>query len=270
MDLSIIIVNYKTKGLLLDCLDAIYDHQPMPVNFEVIVVDNASSDGSVEAVAATFNQVKLIVNEDNLGPAKAINKGLRIARGRYILLLSPDIIFSSKVFIKMIEFMDSHHEAGASAPLLLDLDEVARPLYGRLPTIISHFSRLSGIRKIIPDRLVKKCHMKIDTACDFMPMDWLMSACLMFRKEVLKKTGDMDENFFFYFEDMEFSYRLKDNGWKLYLIPKISVIHIQHQGIKLMPEKDRRALYRKSVAYFYYKRWIKNYFGKNLEKSILK
>lgn len=268
MELSIIIVNYKTKGLLLDCLDAIYDHQPMPLNFEVTVVDNASSDGSIEAVGARFNQVKLIVNEDNLGPAKAVNKGLRISRGKYILLLSPDIIFSSQVFLKMVGFMEAHPEAGASSPLLLDLDGMARPLYGRLPTIISHFSRLSGTRKMIPNSLVKKFHMKIDTACDFMPMDWLMSACLIFRKEVLKKAGGMDENFFFYLEDMEFSQRLKDDDWKLYLIPKLSVIHIQHQGIKLMSEKARCALYRRSVAYFYYKRWIKNWFGKNIEKSI--
>lgn len=256
MDLSIIIVNYKTKELLLSCLDAIYDHRPMPLNFEVTVVDNASCDGSVEALNSRFSHVKLIVNGDNLGLAKAINQGLRVSRGRYVLLLSPDIIFSSQVFIKMVEFMDTHPEAGAISPLLLDPDKAARPLYGRFPTLFSHFSRLLGIRQLIPDFLGKRCRMKIDTSCDFISMDWLMSACLMFKSEVLKKAGDLDENFFFYFEDMEFTRRLKDQGWKLYLIPKLPVIHIQHQGIKLMPLGARNTLFRKSCSYFYYKRWF--------------
>jgi len=259
MDLSIIVVNYKTKDLLLNCLDSIYDHTPMRLNFEVIIVDNASCDGSIKLISTRFRQVKLIVNENNLGLAKAINRGLGVSRGRYILFLSPDIIFSSQVFVKMIEFMDAHPEAGASAPLLLDPNGIVRPSYGRFPTFFSHFSRLLGIRKMIPDMLVKRCHMRIDTSCDVIPKDWLMGACLMLRLEAMEDIGQLDETFFFYFEDMDICYRLKDKGWKLYLIPKLSVTHIQHQGIKLLPEKTRKTIYRKSAIHFYYKRWFKNH-----------
>jgi len=261
MYLSIIVVNYNTKGLLLDCLGAIYNHTSLPAaHFEVIVVDNASSDGSIEAVRAKFNRVRLIVNEDNLGLAKAINKGLGVSQGKYILLLSPDIVFSSEIFVKMAEFMDKHPETGAVSPLLLDEERNARPLYGRLATFFSHFFTALGIRYLIPDNLRRKARMKIDSSGDFMLMDWLISACLMLKHEALREAGQLDENFFFYFEDMELCYRLKDKGWKLYLIPKLSVIHIQHQGIKLLPERVRRVIYRKSALYFYYKRWFKSHF----------
>lgn len=261
MDLSIIVVNYNTKGLLLDCLGAIYSHPPRPAaHFEVIVVDNASSDGSVEAVRAEFDRIKLIVNQDNLGLAKAINKGLSISQGEYVLFLSPDIIFSPGIFAKMMEFMDKHPEAGAVSPLLLDEEGNIRPFYGRLPTFFSHLFRVLGIRDLIPDSLRKKARLKIDNSGDFMPMDWLISACLMLRHEALREAGQLDENFFFYFEDMELCNRLKDKGWKLYLNLKLSVIHIQHQGIKLLPEMARKAIYRKSALYFYYKRWFKSHF----------
>jgi GT2 family glycosyltransferase len=263
MELSIIIVNYKTKGLLLDCLDAIYADQLMPLNFEVIVVDNASDDGSFEAVAERFTQVKLIVNEDNLGLAKAINKGLRVSRGKYILLLSPDIIFPAKTFPKMLEFMDKHPEAGALSPLLLDEEKKVRPLYGRLATFFSHLFRFLGIRGLIPEDLRKKARMQIDNFSDAITMDWLMSACLMLRHKAIMEVGRLDENLFFYFEDMELSYRLKDKGWKLYLIPKLPVVHIQHQSINLFSSGARQAIYRKSVLYFYYTRWLKSYLIKN-------
>ncbi len=257
MNLSIIVVNYNTRVLLLNCISAIYSDFSLPLNFEVILVDNASIDGSVEAISAKFKRVKLIVNQANLGLAKAINKGLSVSLGKYILLLSPDIIFSPGVFVKMAEFMDKHPEAGAVSPLLLDEEGKARPLYGRLATFFSHLFRTLGIIYLMPDNLRKKARMKIDSSCDFMLMDWLISACLMLKHEAVREAGQLDENFFFYFEDMELSCRLKDKGWKLYLIPKLSVIHIQEQGIKLLPESTRRAIYRRSALYFYYKRWLK-------------
>lgn len=259
MDLSIIIVNYRTKGLLLDCIGAIYNHTPLPLNFEVIVVDNGSGDDSAEAVNTKFDRVKLIVNKDNLGLARAINKGLSVSGGKYILLLGPDIVFSSQIFTKMVEFMDMHPDVGAVAPLLLDSNRRIRPIYGRLATFLSHFSRSLGLRDLIPDSLAKKYRMKIDISCDFIPLDWLMCACLMLRHKAIKDVGQFDENFFFYFEDIELCQRLKDKGWKLYLIPKLSVIHIQHQGIKLLSQKTRKAIYRRSVLYFYYKHWFKKF-----------
>lgn len=264
MYLSIIIVNYNTQRLLLDCLGAIYNQALLAaLHFEVIVVDNASSDGSVEALREKFDKIKLIVNKNNLGLAKAINQGLNISQGKYILLLSPDILFSSQTLIKMTEFMDQYPQAGAISPLLLDEEGNPRPLYGRFATFFSHLFSVLNIRYLIPDNLRRRVRLKIDHSCDFIAMDWLMSACLMLRFEAIKEVGQLDENMFFWFEDMELCHRLKDKDWKLYLIPKLSVIHIQHQGIKLLPERMRKAIYRKSALYFYYKRWFKSYLIKS-------
>lgn len=265
MDLSIIIVNYKTPDLTLNCIVSIYDHKPLALDFEVILVDNASNDSSIALIKKMFSQVKFIVNDRNLGFACAVNKGLKISSGRYILLLNPDTIFTSRVFAQMAQFLDCHPQAGAAGPRLLNLDGAVKTCYGGIPTFFSHLLRFLGIREFIPQGLAKKFCLKIDPVVNSLSVDWLVGACLMLRRKAVNDIGQLDENFFLYCEDNELCYRLRDKGWGVYLLPQLEVTHIQSQSAKLLSTAARKAIYRKSVAYFYYKRWLK----KNLFKKII-
>lgn len=198
-DLSIIIVNTNNKKLLGECLASIYNNT-LKVSFEIIVADNNSSDGSQNMVKETFPQVVLIENKENAGFIKASNQGLRIAQGRYRMLLNDDTITKDSAFDKMVAFMDKTPEAGACGAKLLNVDGTIQ--------------RQGGI-------FGKKFYeSKAPVTVDF-----VIGACLMVRKEVIDKVGLMDENLFFYNDDLDWCMSIRKAGWKIYFYPDAEVVH---------------------------------------------
>jgi len=199
IDLSIIIVNFNGAGLLENCLSSIYKNT-RKISFEIIFIDNNSSDHSVEIAEKRFSGIKIIRNKENRGFSRANNQGLEICQGRYALLLNTDTVVKEGAFDLMVEFMDANPKVGACGPRVLNADGTPQRQGG-------FFSRKFWLSKI-PVRV-----------------DFVIGACLMVRREAIEKVGNLDENLFFSNDDLDWCLRIRKAGWQLYFLPQAEVIH---------------------------------------------
>jgi len=199
LDLSIIIVNYNGAKYLENCLNSVYKSRHK-INFEIIFIDNNSSDNSLEIVKTKFPRAKIIRNQQNLGFCKANNLGLKIYQGRYALLLNTDTITKDGALDQMVGFMDRNPAAGACAPKLLNPDNSPQ-----------HQGGFFAQRFWLSDKPVK--------------VNFAVGACLLVRRKVIDKIGGLDENFFFGNDDLDWCLRIRKAGWKIYYLPQAEVIH---------------------------------------------
>jgi len=235
LDLSIIIVSWNVKSLLNQCLSSIFNNPPK-VSFEVLVVDNNSHDGSAVMVKGKYPQVKLILNQTNLGFAKANNQAIQESQSRYILLLNPDTQVLPGTLDKMINFMETRPETGALGCKLLNPDGTTQPSCRRFPTINLVLWENLFLSRWFPDvRIERDYKMTGWKHDDLREIDQPMGACLMIRSRILKEIGPMDEQFFMFFEEVDLCYRIKKAGWKIYFTPEAKVIHYSKQSIEQMP-----------------------------------
>ncbi|MGQ9492188.1 MAG: glycosyltransferase family 2 protein [Anaerolineae bacterium] len=234
MDLSIVIVNYNTRDLLRTCLRSVYASQGN-FHYEVIVVDNCSSDSSVAMVRQEFPQVNLIASEINGGYAYANNLGLRQATGRYVLLLNPDTVLPPTALCDMLTFMEEHPDAGVAGPKLVladgSLDLACRRSF---PTLDVAFYRLVGLSKRYPHSpRFNRYNLGYLDPDQMAEVDSVVGAFMMMRREALQQAGFLDERFFAYAEDIDLCYRIKVNhGWKVYYNPKVVVTHYKGQSTR--------------------------------------
>ena len=257
MKLSIIIVNYNVKYFLEQCLLSINGSN---VNFEleVIVVDNNSSDNSVEYLKKRFPEVIFIENKDNPGFSKANNQGIKIARGEYILILNPDTVLGEQVLETTCSFMDNNSECGAIGVKMINGNGIFLPESKRgLPTPWSSFCKIFGLAKIFPNSpLFGKYHLKYLDENDIHAVEILAGAFMLIRKEVLDKTGYFDETFFMYGEDVDLSYRIIKSGYKNYYLPN-KIIHYKGESTKKGDMKYIKAFYE--AMYIFFKKHYPNY-----------
>ncbi len=247
MKLSIIIVNFNTKELLSRCLNSIFSH-PCSEPFEVLVVDNASSDGSSEMIKQTYPQVKLISNQENVGFARANNRGIREAKGIYILLLNSDTEVQKGSLQGLVNFMDYHPKAGAAGCQLLLPDGTPQSFtYGKDPT-------LPYLVKRIFFMILKRKYLHRWSGDKEIEIDWVTGACMIVRKKAIDSAGYLDENIFMYFEDNDWCYRIRGKGWKIYFVPQIRVLHLGGRSLGA-DDPQRKADYYKSLVYFYKKHY---------------
>lgn len=223
--LSVVIISFNTKTLLEKCLESVY-FQKDTGDFEIFVVDNSSTDGSVEMIREKYPQVNLIANKSNSGFAKAGNQAIRDSKGEYILLLNSDVILFEDSLKKMIDFMNTELLAGAISAKLMDKDGYQQRLSrGYFPSLKTAFNQFLLLSNIFPKSYFFR---GIDLETQIVKpeeVDWVSGACMMIRGSVLKKTGLFDETFFMYVEDMEMCYRIKKCGFKIYSVP-FEVIHL--------------------------------------------
>jgi len=235
IDLSIIVVSHNTKELLRNCLSSVFE-RITGIDYEVWVVDNASTDGGLEMVGKEFPGVKIIANKENVGFAKANNLAIKEAKGRYILLLNPDTILLDENFKKLVDFIDKHPEAGACGPLVLNSDgTMQRQCKRGLTSFWNSFAYYSGLWKLFPQNkgwwkkfggyfLLDKPDDKI---CE---VDNLSGAAMMVRKETIEKIGLMCEDYIMYWDDVDWCFRIKQAGWKIYYIPLTKITHYGGAG----------------------------------------
>lgn len=224
-DVSIVIASYNTKDLLIDCIRSIYDSYTKS-GFEIIIVDNASIDGSVTAIKALGKKnIKLIQNSKNLGFARANNQGIKITKGKYILLLNSDTKFTENVLDFMVEWFEKHPKAGIATCKLLNSNKTIQATGGYFPTL----SRVAWwmIFQDFPllGSLVKPFHPKGGFYQKEKEVDWVTGAFLMARSEVLEKINGFDESYFMYGEDIDMCYRAKKANWEVWFVTGISIIH---------------------------------------------
>jgi len=225
MDLSIIIVNYKERGFLRQCLKGIRRVQPKLL-YEVIVVDNASGDGSIEMVREHFPEVILFPQTVNLGLAKANNIGLRAAVGKYVLIMNTDLSLMSGAIEKMFAFMENHPEVGVVGPRLLNPDRTIQTSCYRFPTPFVPILRRTPLGRLPFARRILRQYLMLDWDHDHdRPVEWVLGACMMVRRQAIEEIGLMDEQFFVYFEDVDWCRRFWRRGWKVYYLASAQIVH---------------------------------------------
>ncbi len=233
MDLSIIIVNYNVKHFLNQCLLSI-QNALTGIDAEIIVVDNNSVDGSVNLLKEKFKNINLIANKKNTGFAVANNQGIKIAKGKYILLLNPDTIVQEDTFSKCIAFMDENKNAGALGVKMFDGNGVFLPESKRgLPTPLVAFFKIFGLSTLFPNsKLFGQYHLSYLSKNENHVVDVLSGAFMLLRKKTIDKVGLLDEAFFMYGEDIDLSYRITQAGYKNYYYSKTNIIHYKGESTK--------------------------------------
>jgi len=221
--LSICIVNWNTRELLRACLQSIYRYPPN-APFEVIVVDNASSDGSADMVRTEFPQAVLIANAENLGYARGNNQAIQQAQGEYILLLNPDTEVFPDTLNCALAFLAAHPEAGAIGAKQLFPDGRVQSSVRGFPTPANLLWEVSGLARLFP-RALGGYRMRAFTYDRVAEVDQPMATFLMARRAVVEQVGLMDEAFPLFFNDVDWCYRIKQAGWRIYFVPEVQILH---------------------------------------------
>lgn len=214
MDLSIIIVNMNTSEFLLQCLKSIYNTGSR-LSFEIIVVDNGSSDDSIKLVEKNFPEVILLKNDRNLGFARANNQGLVIGRGRYFMLLNSDTIVLPDAFDTLVQVADEHPDLGVIGPKLLNMDGTLQKSWASFPGFLSE---LLG-----KNFRIRKPLARVPQAYE---VDWIMGACMLVRSQTVKDVGVMDSDYFFYSEEVDWCYRVKRKKWMIWYLTSAEIYHL--------------------------------------------
>lgn len=245
MDLSIIIVNRNTKGLLLDCIDSIYKTVP-PLSFEVIVADNGSTDGSVEALKLSFPGVALIENKKNLGFAKANNQAIRRSSGRFVALLNTDTVLTPGALGTIVKFMDGDSRAGVCAGQLLNGDGSLQNSIANTPTLATELLNKSLLKFLFPKSYPgKKNHFERPTE-----VESVIGACMVVSRRALDRVGPLDESFFFFFEETDWCANMKKNGFLVFFHPNARIYHLQGQTAKKNLAAARVEYWRSRYIFF--------------------
>jgi GT2 family glycosyltransferase len=248
--LSIIIVGWNVCDDLVRCLRSVERHAPSEP-CEVIVIDNASVDGTVDTVRREFPHVTVLANGENRGFAAANNQGLARATGRYILLLNPDTVVRTGALDTMIQYMEVHEDVGVCGPLLLNSDGSIQASVRRFPNFRSALYRNTIFRNIglfrTDYRRFMMCDFTYDRLCE---VDQVMGAALMTRRSVVEQIGRLDERFFMYFEEVDFCYRVRRAGWRVTFIPQAQITHRGQASAEQIPVAAEIMMLTSMVAYF--------------------
>lgn len=247
--LSIVIVSWNTCELLRDCLQSVEDelaafHRP---DIEVIVVDNASVDGSGAMVTACFPWVRLAQNSQNIGFAAANNQALQEATGDYLLLLNPDTQLLPGALIELLAFMDQHPCAGAAGSRLLNPDGTLQPSCSRAPSLSRELWRLLHFDAIYPYAEYRMRDWSIEQP---RPVDVIQGASMLVRRTVLTEVGFLDTDYFMYSEEVDLCYRIRRAGWQIFWVPQSKIVHYGGQSSRQTARAMFLQLYRSKILYF--------------------
>lgn len=225
MRLTIIVVNFNTSAFILSCLQSIRDCVG-GTEYEVIVVDNRSTDGSYHLIQEKFSDLCLIENRTNLGFARAVNQGLKRAKGEYLLVLNPDITLTAGSIEKSIQFLDNQPAVGLLLPKLINPDGTLQFSCRTFYDFATILFRRTPLGKIFPNHKIIRQHLMMEWNHDeIREVDWGLGACMFLRRQALKGEKIFDERFFLYFEDVDLCFCLKNEGWKVIYYPEAVMVH---------------------------------------------
>ncbi|WP_428515097.1 glycosyltransferase family 2 protein [Roseovarius sp.] len=234
--LSIIIVNWNTREMLRNCLSSIYVHSD-GLALDVIVIDNASTDGSPELVAADFPQVRLIRNAENRGFAAANNQGFEIAKGEQVLLLNSDTIIHGNVLERSVDWLSAHPKVAAMGCRVLNTDGSVQKTCSRYPSLLNQILLTSGLSRLPWPRFLGRYQMA-DWNRDVEREVEVISGCyLLVRRAVIDQIGPLDESFFFFGEETDWCKRMREAGWLLVFAPIGEITHHGGGSVKKLNAK---------------------------------
>jgi GT2 family glycosyltransferase len=252
IDLSVIIVTYNPGDRVLDTLHSLPAGSET-LSYEVVVVDNASTDGTPERIAHEHLPVQMIVNPDNRGFASANNQGLKRANGRYLLLLNPDVVVQAGALTRMAAFLEANPMAGVVGPRTLD-GQGRVALTARAPlSVATVLWQYLGLDRVCPYQVYGHYRRACEQAAQPFEVGWAQGSCLMARREVYEQIGGLDEAFFLFAEEADWCERARSAGWQVWYLPDARVIHYESTSVaRYVPVKVRA--HHLSPLYYFSKR----------------
>jgi N-acetylglucosaminyl-diphospho-decaprenol L-rhamnosyltransferase len=248
-DISVIIVSWNTRALLHDCLTSI-EATRGPLAVEVIVVDSASSDGTVEMLRNEFPWVIALPQPDNVGFTRGNNIGLARATGRLLFLLNPDTVLLDGCLPGLAGFLGAHPEAGIAGPHTLNPDGTHQPTRRRFPTVLTGLFESTWLQPLAPKRILDHYYVR-DAANDaVVPVDWVQGSALMARREVYEHIGGLDERFVMYSEELDWCRRAKTAGFGVYYVGTARMIHHGGQSTAQTGTRSQIHFQQSKVRYF--------------------
>lgn len=224
LPISVIVVTHNHASYIQRCLEALI-LEVEPLGGEILVVDNRSDDRSAEIVKS-YPSVRLFINSERRGFAANSNYGMALAEGHYLLLLNPDTEVLPGALQNLLQFMDTHPEVGLCGAQLLFPNGQVQPSPRRFPTLGSVIARRTPLRAFLKNSRLNSHHLMMDMDHNQpQPVDWLLGACLLVRREALNQVGPLDEGFFLYVEDIDWARRMHCAGWQVYYLPTAKIIH---------------------------------------------
>ncbi len=256
LTLSIIIVSYNVREFLEQALVSIkkaVEH----ISCEIFVVDNASSDGSPDIIARKFPDVKLVRNSENVGFARANNQAIRLSLGRYVCIINPDTIVQENTFLQVIEFFDKNGQAGAVGCKILNPDGTLQLACRRsYPTPWVAFTKIVGLARLFPNsKIFGRYNLTFLDPEQSTEVEAISGSFMVVRRETIDQVGMLDESFFMYGEDLDWCFRIRKGGWRIYYLPTTQIVHFKGESSKKSPFEQRRLFYEAMHLF------VKKHFG---------
>lgn len=267
MNLSIIVVNYNTKELLKKCLDSLFRYCDREIDageYEIIIVDNGSSDNNFD-VSIHRNKARIIKNEENLGFAKANNLGMRKAKGKYILLLNSDTVVDGATIQKMLEFAESKKNLGAATCRVELGNGMLDPACHRgFPTPWNAFCYFLGLEKLFPKiNFFSGYHQYFKDLNSVHEVDAISGAFFLIPWQVVEKAGMLDEDYFMYGEDLDWCFRIREMGYSIWFNPKASITHFKKRSGRAATDavlkRQTQRYFWETMRIFYEKHYMEKY-----------
>lgn len=253
-DLSIVIVTWNAKAVLLDALESI-DREIRSredagrIEAETLVVDNGSVDGTLEAVAERFPWAEVIALPKNVGFAAGNNVGLRRAKGRYAVLLNSDTVVLPDSLERCVRYLDAHPEVGVVGPQLVNPDGSAQNCIHNYPSLVTELVPKGLLETLFPRRFPSKRYARAEP----IEVEAVLGACLFVRREVLESVGPMPEDYFFFLEETDWCFRIREAGWRIVHVPDARVVHVFGASTKKKLPAETRIEYHRSLYHFFRK-----------------
>ena len=241
-DVSIILVCWNNKQYLHPCLESLYEGG-LKSSFDVVVVDNGSTDGSQQMLTERFPDVMIVQNDHNVGLGRASNQGIEVTKSRYVLLLNNDTLVNGPSLDAMVSFFDDNPKAGAVGGRLLNEDGSVQSCYNNFSSLREEFliaTRLGELLRPGYPAVVDDDHLR--------PVGWMGSACLMLRREAIDEVDLLDEEYFIYGDEADLQYKLKKAGWQAYYLPQATTIHFGGRSMDRWPR--RKMVYRGKMLFY--------------------
>ncbi|MFN8036724.1 MAG: glycosyltransferase family 2 protein [Acidimicrobiia bacterium] len=230
VDVSAVIVNWNARDLLQACLESLRDHPPRDRSLEIVVVDNASTDGSADLVRTGWPDVVLEVPPENEGYQRANNRGVRLSRGKYLLLINSDAQLRAGALDAMVDRLEADDRAAVVGPRLVYADgSFQRWTAGHAPDLAGVASFFLFGEKLSRAAAHRSIYLAEDVREPFRP-DWVSSACMLVRRDALDEVGLMDERYFYGMDDVDLCQRFRDAGWHVWYDPAAEVVHLMGDG----------------------------------------
>ncbi len=252
--LSIVLVCHNTRDDILDCIRSISE-APSIHETEIIVVDNASVDGSPEGVKEHFPDVRLLENTENAGYSRGVNQGIRNSSGEFILILNPDITVKANSLDQLVEYAVNNPNVGIAGSKLLNKDGTIQHSCRKFYTFKTFLYRRTPLGKLFPDSPVLRDHLMLDwDHRSNRDVDWMLGGCMLVRRKAVDDVGLMDERFFLYFEDVDWCYRMKRHGWRVVYVAKSEMMH-DHRRESAATVWNRRTFMHLASLIRFYDKW---------------